>query len=152
MTNAPSLASSLLFIGRNVDSITGMCLFFPGHNDLFNLRILFGRFTHLFCVCVHICLSVHFFLHFRIPREAWVADKSADKWLGTRIRQSVTNSYATAKIYLTLNFEADNKIRWDTTAKVGRRYRTDVCVLSETPWWTASTCKDFVSGSKCWIG
>lgn len=70
MTNTPSLASSPLFIGHNVDSITVMCLFFPGYNDLFNLKILFGRFIHLPRVCVHMCLSVVYFLDFRIPREA----------------------------------------------------------------------------------
>lgn len=151
MTNPPSLASSSLFIGHNVVSITGMCLLFPGYNDLFNLKILFGRFIHPPRMCAYV-FTCRFFLHFRIPQEAWVGDKSADKWLGTRIRQSVTNSYATAKIYLTLNFEADSKIRWDTTAKVGRRYKMDVYMLSETLWWTANTSKDFVTCSKCWIG
>lgn len=50
-----------------------------------------------------------------------------------RKRPSATNSYARSKVYLTLNFEAECKIRRDTTVKVGRRYKMNVCMLSETP-------------------
>lgn len=73
VTNTPSLASSSLFIGHNRDSITGMCLFFPGYNDLFNLKILFFRFVHLPHVCEYVfkCRVFFFCILVFLGKHEW---------------------------------------------------------------------------------
>lgn len=75
-------------------------------------------------------------LFFRFPgKHKWGVRVQTDDWRheNLRIRPSATNSYAKAKIYLTLNFEADSKIKRDTAVMVGRRYKMNVCMLSEIP-------------------
>lgn len=71
MTNTPSLASSPFFIGHNVDSIAVMCLFFPGYNDLFNLKILFGRFIHLPRVCAYVFKCSFFCILEFLGKHEW---------------------------------------------------------------------------------